>query len=171
MDNEQRVLQGLGLREISATEFVTQVTESSKSQPVIVLLYKDGLEQCQLLTKYLTQLAHKYATGEIIVPNCDEEDEESDDERFTKKTDIVRQSNPQYNPRPKWLKIVGDKCIQGYPDRNLPTMLIYNHGEIVRQVVGLNMFGGSKTTIGQIERFLSGLGVLPKVKPAAPIEE
>lgn len=40
-------------------------------------------------------------------------------------------------PSTKFVSIVGDKCIPNYPDRNLPTLIIYRDGELHRQIVGL----------------------------------
>lgn len=40
-------------------------------------------------------------------------------------------------PATKFVSIVGDKCIPNYPDRNLPTLLVYRNGELHRQIVGL----------------------------------
>lgn len=40
-------------------------------------------------------------------------------------------------PNTKFVSIVGDHCIPNYPDKNLPTLLIYRAGELRRQIVGL----------------------------------
>ncbi|KAN0061949.1 Proteolipid protein 2 [Thecaphora frezii] len=40
-------------------------------------------------------------------------------------------------PGTKFVSIVGDKCIPNYPDKNLPTLLIYRNGQLHRQIVGL----------------------------------
>lgn len=40
-------------------------------------------------------------------------------------------------PNTKFVSIVGDQCIPNYPDKNLPTLLIYRAGELRRQIVGL----------------------------------
>ena len=142
-EQQQLQLQGGGIiEEINAQEFVVKVTDASRSCPVIVFLYKDGLEACQILHQHLLKLAHKYAT----LPTS---------------TKIKNASNT--TGAVKWAKIVGDKCIPGYPDRNLPTLLIYVGGDLRRQVVGLNMFGGAKAMRTEnLERFLVGLDVLPR---------
>jgi hypothetical protein len=36
-------------------------------------------------------------------------------------------------------------CIEGYPDRNTPTVLIYKDGDIRRQIVTLGELGGVRT--------------------------
>ena len=40
-------------------------------------------------------------------------------------------------PNTKFVSIIGDQCIPNYPDKNLPTLLIYRAGELRRQIVGL----------------------------------
>lgn len=44
----------------------------------------------------------------------------------------------------KFMKIVSDECIPGYPDKNVPTVLIYYDGECQAQLVGSGHYGGSK---------------------------
>lgn len=38
-------------------------------------------------------------------------------------------------PRSKFVSIVGNKCIENYPDRLQPTLILYRAGEVVAQVV------------------------------------
>ncbi|CAG8471480.1 10027_t:CDS:2 [Paraglomus brasilianum] len=44
----------------------------------------------------------------------------------------------------KFVKIIGDQCIPNYPDKNLPTLLVYGEGDIRAQVVGLAQLGGDR---------------------------
>jgi hypothetical protein len=46
----------------------------------------------------------------------------------------------------KFCQIRGDLCIEGYPDKNTPTILIYRDGDIRRQIVTLRELNGPKTT-------------------------
>ena len=46
----------------------------------------------------------------------------------------------------KFCEIKADMCIEGYPEKNTPTILIYRHGDIKRQVVTLRELGGARTT-------------------------
>jgi hypothetical protein len=48
----------------------------------------------------------------------------------------------------KFCQIRADLCIEGYPDRNTPTILVYRNGDIKRQVVTLGELRGSQTKIG-----------------------
>lgn len=45
----------------------------------------------------------------------------------------------------KFGEIQGDMCIEGYPDRNCPTILIYREGDIVKQMVTLRELNGIET--------------------------
>ena len=47
----------------------------------------------------------------------------------------------------KFCEIKADMCIEGYPERNTPTILIYKDGDIKRQVVTLRELGGEKTSM------------------------
>lgn len=44
----------------------------------------------------------------------------------------------------KFCEIRGDMCIEGYPERNTPTILVYKDGDIKRQIVTLKELGGEK---------------------------
>lgn len=50
-------------------------------------------------------------------------------------------------PMLKILKIPGDQCIEGYPDRLMPTLLVYGPNEFRSQVVGLAELGGNNTRV------------------------
>ena len=50
-------------------------------------------------------------------------------------------------PNIKCLKIVGDQCIENYPDKNMPTILVYGPKDTRHQFVGLSMLGGSRTRV------------------------
>jgi hypothetical protein len=46
----------------------------------------------------------------------------------------------------KFCQIRADLCIEGYPDRNTPTVLVYRDGDIKRQIVTLGELNGVKTS-------------------------
>ena len=46
----------------------------------------------------------------------------------------------------KFCQIRGDLCIDGYPDRNTPTILVYKDGDVKKQIVTLRELKGSQTT-------------------------
>jgi len=45
----------------------------------------------------------------------------------------------------KFCQIRGDLCIEGYPDKNTPTVLVYKDGDIRRQIVTLRELQGART--------------------------
>ena len=50
-------------------------------------------------------------------------------------------------PMLKIRKIPGDQCIEGYPDRLMPTLLVYGPNEYRSQLVGLAELGGNNTRV------------------------
>ncbi|KAK8710290.1 hypothetical protein V6N13_145622 [Hibiscus sabdariffa] len=51
-------------------------------------------------------------------------------------------------PATKFVKIISTDCIPNYPDRNLPTLLVYNSGAVKANYVGLHSFGRRCTPEG-----------------------
>ncbi|PRQ22657.1 putative thioredoxin-like protein [Rosa chinensis] len=51
-------------------------------------------------------------------------------------------------PATKFVKIISTDCIPNYPDRNLPTLLVYNSGAVKANHVGLCSFGRRCTPEG-----------------------
>lgn len=47
----------------------------------------------------------------------------------------------------KFCQIRAELCIEGYPDRNTPTILVYKDGDIRRQIVTLRELNGVRTNI------------------------
>ena len=47
----------------------------------------------------------------------------------------------------KFCEIRADMCIEGYPERNTPTILVYKDGDIKRQVVTLKGLGRERTSV------------------------
>ena len=45
----------------------------------------------------------------------------------------------------KFCQIQGDLCIEGYPDRNCPTVLVYKDGDVKKQIVTLKELQGERT--------------------------
>lgn len=62
----------------------------------------------------------------------------------------------------KFCEIRGDMAIEGYPDRNCPTILIYDKEDIVKQIVTLLTMGGVKCGFREMDSLLVEVGA---VKP------
>ncbi|SLM34630.1 Thioredoxin-like fold [Lasallia pustulata] len=60
----------------------------------------------------------------------------------------------------KFCEIQADLCIEGYPERNTPTILIYRDGDIKRQVVTLRELGGQGTSLQALENLLVDVGAI-----------
>ncbi|KAG6490602.1 hypothetical protein ZIOFF_051909 [Zingiber officinale] len=95
--------------QISGSDFVREVSQAPEDVWVVVLLFKEGIQDCALLLQCLEELATKY-------------------------------------PATKFVKIISTDCIPNYPDRNLPTILVYNNGAVKGTYVGLHHFGSRRCT-------------------------
>ncbi|TKA25987.1 hypothetical protein B0A50_05499 [Salinomyces thailandicus] len=60
----------------------------------------------------------------------------------------------------KFCQMAADLCIEGYPDKNTPTVLVYRDTNIRRQIVTLAELKGPKTGVEDVEAVLLGLGAL-----------
>lgn len=60
----------------------------------------------------------------------------------------------------KFCQMQADLCIEGYPDRNTPTILIYKDGDIKRQVVTLKELNGARTGVEDVEKMLLSVRAL-----------
>lgn len=58
-------------------------------------------------------------------------------------------------PSTKFVSIVSDHCIEDYPDKNCPTLLVYRAGKFTGQVVGTGGIGGDNITLGGASRRFS----------------
>lgn len=47
----------------------------------------------------------------------------------------------------KFCEMRADLCIEGYPERNAPTILIYRNGDIVKQIITLREMKGVNTKV------------------------
>jgi hypothetical protein len=60
----------------------------------------------------------------------------------------------------KFCQMRADLCIEGYPDRNTPTVLVYREGDIRKQIVTLRELGGVRTGVQDLERLLVDVGAV-----------
>lgn len=60
----------------------------------------------------------------------------------------------------KFCQMQADLCIEGYPDRNTPTILVYKDGDIKRQIVTLIELKGLKTSMEDLEGVLLDWGAV-----------
>lgn len=62
-------------------------------------------------------------------------------------------------PHIKFLKIVADKCIESYPDKNVPTLIIYRNGKMHKTLVRIDK-EYPKLTIFSLEDILGKQGLI-----------
>ncbi|KAI1613863.1 phosducin family protein [Exophiala viscosa] len=74
-------------------------------------------------------------------------------------TELWRQAAVKFG-NVKFCQIRADLCIEGYPERNTPTILVYKDGDIKRQVVTLAHLNGPRTSMRDIERLLLEVGAI-----------
>ncbi|KAI9655724.1 MAG: hypothetical protein M1821_005159 [Bathelium mastoideum] len=60
----------------------------------------------------------------------------------------------------KFCQIRADMCIEGYPEKNTPTVLIYRDGDIKKQIVTLRELQGIQTSTKDMERVLVSVGAI-----------
>ncbi|KAF7845647.1 hypothetical protein BT93_L1430 [Corymbia citriodora subsp. variegata] len=60
----------------------------------------------------------------------------------------------------RFCSIRAEMCIEGYPERNCPTILIYYAGEIQRQIVSLAEVGGTKCDLVEMQNLLVRVGAI-----------
>ncbi|KAL6712522.1 Proteolipid protein 2 [Coniothyrium glycines] len=60
----------------------------------------------------------------------------------------------------KFCQMRANLCIEGYPDRNTPTVLIYKDGDIKRQIVTLAQLNGPRTSVQDLEKLLVDVGAV-----------
>lgn len=76
-------------------------------------------------------------------------------------SDLWRQAAKEYG-EVKFCEIRASQAIEGYPDRNCPTILVYNKGDIVKQVVTLATLGGPRINMQKIDDMLVETGAVPE---------
>lgn len=73
--------------------------------------------------------------------------------------------------RVKFVQIGHEECIPGYPDANLPTLLMYKDDDLVCQTVGADAFGGPDYGIDDVEWEIAQAGLVRTDVPRNPHAE
>ncbi|KAF3931776.1 hypothetical protein ABW19_dt0203963 [Dactylella cylindrospora] len=63
-------------------------------------------------------------------------------------------------PDLKFCEMRAELAIEGYPERNCPTVLVYKDTEIKKQVVTLKSLGGVKCSVSDLEKLLVEVGAV-----------
>lgn len=75
-------------------------------------------------------------------------------------SELWRQAAKEYGDI-KFCETRATQTIEGYPERNCPTILIYHKGDIVKQVVTLATVGGLKMSMLDLDKLLVEVGAIP----------
>ncbi|KAF2741362.1 thioredoxin-like protein [Polyplosphaeria fusca] len=70
----------------------------------------------------------------------------------------------------KFCQMRADLCIEHYPEKNTPTVLIYKDGDIRRQLVTLRELEGRRTKTADVEQVLVKVGAIRHGDPRAKRE-
>lgn len=74
-------------------------------------------------------------------------------------TELWRTAAKEYGEL-KFCQISGDQAIEGYPDKNCPTILIYYKTDVVKQLVTLVTVGGVRFNMKALDSILIEVGAL-----------
>ncbi|RJE16930.1 phosducin family, partial [Aspergillus sclerotialis] len=74
-------------------------------------------------------------------------------------SELWRQAARKYGDV-KFCEMRADLCIEGYPEKNTPTILVYKDGDIKRQIVTLAQLNGVRTGLRDLERLLVEVGAV-----------
>ncbi|KAK1750215.1 thioredoxin-like protein [Echria macrotheca] len=72
---------------------------------------------------------------------------------------LWRQAAQEYGDI-KFCEMRASQAIEGYPEKNCPTILVYNKGDIVKQIVTLMTVGGVKMGMSDIDKLLIEVGAI-----------
>ncbi|KAL1884229.1 hypothetical protein VTK73DRAFT_5365 [Phialemonium thermophilum] len=61
----------------------------------------------------------------------------------------------------KFCEMRASQAIEGYPEKNCPTILVYRNGDIVKQIVTLATVGGVKMSLLDLDKILVEVGAVP----------
>jgi hypothetical protein len=74
-------------------------------------------------------------------------------------TELWRQAAREYGEI-KFCEMRGDQAIEGYPDKNCPTILVYMNGDIAKQTVTLATLGGVRMGMKDLDTLLVEVGAV-----------
>ena len=101
----------------------------------------------------VTEASEKYFVFVLLVSS------QADNVESQLLSDYWRQLAQKYGDV-KFCQMRADLCIENYPERNTPTILIYKDGNIVQQVVTLKEYGSTNTQFSSVEKLLVQVGAI-----------
>ena len=123
------------LRELSRSDYVKQVTEASKDHWVVLLMHQDRCVSEDLPCALSSPLTHSLPP--VLVHRIE-------------KSSYLKAKLALLAPKHKAVKflwIVADQCVEKFPDREVPTVLLYHEGEMVTKITDITEYGGAGFTL------------------------
>ena len=75
-------------------------------------------------------------------------------------SELWRQAAQEYGDI-KFCEMRADHAIEGYPEKNCPTILVYRNGDIVKQIVTLMTVGGPRMNMMNLDQLLVDVKAIP----------
>ena len=130
---------------ITGSDFVREVSQAPSDVWVVVILYKEGYFMRDLNTKlsFFMRIVVMFVMLMFFLEFSD---------RIPECTLLMRclEELATKYPATKFVKIISTDCIPNYPDRNLPTLIVYNNGSVKANHVGIHSFGRRCTPEGML---------------------
>lgn len=109
---------------LSRDEFVDEVTNASKENWVVVLLHQDHIPESAYSPQSSHSAANQIHAGVLM-------------QRALAEVAARKRST-------KFMQIKATSCIENYPDRHVPTLLLYHDGECQSRLTGGVQFDGKR---------------------------
>lgn len=117
--------------EITGKDYIQEVNKAGEGIWVILHLYKQGLVKIirflYILSKYLQYVLYD-SLFRIPLSSLINQHISALASKF---------------PKVKFVKSLASLCIPNYPDHNLPTIFIYQNGELKKQFIGESFFNSA----------------------------
>ncbi|KAF2075231.1 hypothetical protein CYY_003449 [Polysphondylium violaceum] len=139
-DEDEKVLEELRKRRIAQMKLEKELNKFGELYHISEPSYKSEVTE----TKGIFVVVHLFKSG---IPQCQLINE------------YLGQLAKKFKAT-KFVKIRSEEAIHNYPDKNLPTVLIYYSGDIVGQIITLAQTGGDATTMKDIEWQLAKFGAV-----------
>ncbi|XP_046481672.1 viral IAP-associated factor homolog [Neodiprion pinetum] len=124
---------------------IKELTEKAKFGEVREISAQDYVQEVNCAGKEIWVVLHLYKQG---IPLCSLLNQHL--------TSLARKF-----PATKFLKSISTTCIPNWPDSNLPTIFIYNNGNMVKQFIGPIELRGMKITEAELEWLLGQAKAVP----------
>jgi hypothetical protein len=72
---------------------------------------------------------------------------------------LFRQAAQKY-PEVKFCEMIASMCIENYPEKNCPTILVYKEGDLSKNLIKLGEMRGTETRLPDFERWMVEQGVI-----------